>query len=262
MINTWNLTETNLAKLEKDIPQVAVISTAAVEPHNRHLPEGMDWLHTTYIAKECCRKAHESGGAVLYLPAIPFGVDCNLMDFPIAVHVSQSTLNLMVREIIESLRHYGIRKFVLLNGHGGNDFKPFVRQIQCDSDVFVFLCNWWTVGMDQYSTIFEKPDDHAGEFETSVALALYPQLVEMENAGPGKSRPFRFEALRNGWVSTSRRFACLNDHCANGDPSYASADKGHAYLQLVIERISTFLTELSNTPIDGVFPHMPDKPQA
>ena len=140
------------------------------------------------------------------------------------------------------------------NRHGGNDFVPLIRQIQTQMDTFVFLCDWWKVGEDHYDEIFENPDDHAGEMETSVALALFPELVQLTNAGSGKVRSFRFEALRKGWLRTSRDFAKINDHCAAGDPSKASADKGRQYLDLVVGRISDFLVELAQSSIDEDFP--------
>ncbi len=255
MIHEWDLTETNLARLSEKQYEVAVLPIGAIEPHNLHLPEGQDFLHVTHLAKECCKRAWEHVKSVICLPTIPYGVDCNLMDFPMAIHVSQQTLDSIVRDIIQSVRHYGIRKIVLFNGHGGNDFAPLIRQIQCDLDVFVFQCNWWTVGMDRYNEIFDKPDDHAGEFETSVALALFPELVEIEKAKDGRARPFRFEALEKGWVKTSRRFSKLNDHCATADPANASAEKGVRYMDIVIERISDFLVELAEATIDELFPH-------
>ncbi len=70
-------------------------------------------------------------------------------------------------------------------------------------------------------------------------------------------RDFRFEALRKGGVRTSRDFAKLNDHCAAGDPAGASAEKGREILDIVCERISTFLVELAQSPIDELFPHEP-----
>ena len=256
-IPEWDLTRTNLGRLSGQKPEVAVLPIGATEPHNRHLPEGQDTLHTTHVTRESCRRAWERCRSVICLPTIPFGVDCNLLDFPLTIHVSQPTLDALIREIIASLHHHGIKKIVLINGHGGNDFKPLIRQLQCDLDVHLFLCDWWKAGSDRYDEIFEKPDDHAGEFETSVALALYPELVETSKAGDGAVRPFRFEALRKGWVRTSRRFVRLNDHCAAGDPSGATAEKGRQYLELVIERISDFLVQLAQTPIDAAFPHEP-----
>lgn len=255
MINEWKLAETNLKRLSESKIEVAVVPIGAIEPHNRHLPEGQDLLHTTYIAENSCQRAWEKCQSVICLPTLPYGVDCNLMDFAMAIHVSQDTLNALVRDIIASLDCHGIKKVLIINGHGGNDFTAFIRQIQCDLDVHVFQCNWWTVGHDIYPTIFDNPDDHAGEFETSVALALYPDLVELDNAAEGASRPFRFEALQKGWVKTSRNFSKLNDHCAVGDPSKASADKGRKYLEVVINRISDFLIEIAQSQVDEYFPH-------
>ena len=257
MIEEWDLAATNLGRLSQRSYEVAVLPVGAVEPHNRHLPEGQDFRHATWVARRSCELAWEQCRSVICLPTLPYGVDCNLMAYPMAIHVSQATLDAMVREIIVSLRAHGLRKVVILNAHGGNDFAPLVRQIQCDVDVHVFVCDWWTVGQDSMEDIFDEPDDHAGEFETSVAMALYPELVELDAAGDGAARRFRFEALRKGWVRTSRDFARLNDHCAVGNPAAASAEKGRKILDLVCERISTFLVELARSPVDELFPHEP-----
>lgn len=256
MINDWDLTQTNLDRLSQQNLKVAVLPIGAIEPHNRHLPEGQDFLHTTHVAKQSCKLAWQKCNSIICLPTIPYGVDCNLMDFPLTIHVSQSTLDAMVRDIIYSLHKHSIRKIVIINGHGGNDFLPLIRQVQCELDVYLFLCHWWKVGLDKYNDIFEKPDDHAGEFETSVALELYPELVEIDKAETALPRPFRFKALNEGWIQTSRRFINLNDHCAVGDPANASAEKGRIYLDLVCTRISEFLIELAHTPVDDLFPHV------
>lgn len=259
MINEWNLLETNLHRISQRKYEVAVLPVGATEAHNRHLPEGEDVLHSTHIARRCCELAWPKCESVICLPTLPYGVDCNLMAFPLSIHVSQVTLDAMVREIIASLHKHGLRKIVIVNGHGGNNFSPLVRQIQSELPVHVFVCNWWLIGKDRYGEIFDAPDDHAGQMETSVALALHPELVEPDVAGDGYMRPFRFEALREGWVSTSRDFARLNDHCGAGNPAGASAEKGRRYLDLACERMSAFLVELANTPIDEHFPHTPER---
>ena len=255
MINEWDITSTNLHRISKRKYEVAVLPTGAVEAHNRHLPEGQDCLHTTYVARRCCELAWPRCESVICLPILPFGVDCNQLAFPLAISVTQATLDQMIREMIVSLRHHGIRKIVIINGHGGNDFVPLVRQVQCDLDVHVFLSNWWTVGHDKYKDIFDKPDDHAGQFETSVAMELCGDLVESGVAGDGIVRPFRFEALNKGYLRTSRDFARLNDHCAAGDPRGATAQRGRKYLDLVCQRLSDFLVELAKSEIDDLFPH-------
>jgi len=257
VIAEWDLSSVNLGRVAGHSYDVAVVPTSAIEPHNRHLPYGQDFLHGAYIARRCCEAAARQSPNIACLPGVPYGVDSNLMDFPMTIHVSQTALNALLRDIIISLKHHGVRKIVVINSHGGNDFGSFVRQIQSDLEVFVFIVDWWKVAEDCYEDIFEKPDDHGGEFETSVALALWPQLVEGAQAGDGMARPFRFEALRRGWARTSRNFAKLNDHAGVGDPSKAEAEKGRRYLDLVCERITDFLVELGESPIDESFPQQP-----
>lgn len=258
MIDEWDLSATNLHRIRQRQYEVAVLPTGAIETHNRHLPVGQDWRHTTYVARTACSLAWPDCESVVCLPAIPYGVDCNLMAYPLTIHVSQAAIDAMIRDIITSLRQHGIRKIVIVNGHGGNEFKALIRQIQADLDVFVFLCNWWMVGHDRYKEIFTHPDDHAGEMETSIALELYPELVEPNVAGDGRTHPYRFEALRKGWVQTSRDFAKINDHCASGNPAEATAEKGRKYLDLSCRRIADFLVELALSPIDDHFPHVKD----
>ncbi|HIB74050.1 MAG TPA: creatininase family protein [Candidatus Marinimicrobia bacterium] len=258
MINEWDLTQTNQARLKQHMPNVAVLGSSAIEAHNYHLPEGQDFLHTEAIVKRVAQMAWEKTSSVICLPTIPYGVDCNLLEFPLTIHVKQTTLDLMLTEIVASLAHHGIRKIVLINGHGGNDFTPLVRQIQADLGVFIFWCNVYEVGQDKHNEIFDTADDHAGELETSMALALFPELVELEQADSGASRPFQFEALEQGWIKTSRMFSNLNDHCGNADPSLSTAEKGQQYLDFICNRISNFLIELAEADVNDHFPHFPE----
>ncbi len=245
-------------RLKQNMPNVDVLGSSAIEAHNYHLPEGQDFLHTEAIVKRVAQLAWEKTSSVICLPTIPYGVDCNLLEFPLTIHVKQTTLDLMLTEIVASLAHHGIRKIVLINGHGGNDFTPLVRQIQADLGVFIFWCNVYEVGQDKHNEIFDTADDHAGELETSMALALFPELVELEQADSGASRPFQFEALEQGWIKTSRMFSNLNDHCGNADPSLSTAEKGQQYLDFICNRISNFLIELAEADVNDHFPHFPE----
>jgi creatinine amidohydrolase len=256
MIREWELASTNLRRLRRRKYEVAVIPVGATEAHNLHLPEGQDLFMVDAIARESCRRAWRKRPKVICLPAIPYGVDCNLMDFPLTMHVRQATLDALLRDLIESLRKHSIRKVVIFNGHGGNDFLPFVRQVQCDLDVYVFLCNVWEVGRDQYARIFAAPDDHGGEMETSLALELWPDLVELAAARNAKARPFRLEGLAKGWARTSRTFSKLNAFCAVGDPRAATAKKGREYLEVTCRRLGIFLAELAAAKIDRTFPQV------
>ena len=253
-IPEWDLKRTNQSRLKHYAYEVAVLPVGAIEAHNLHLPEGLDAIHCEYVARECCRRAWEKCKSILCLPVVPYGVDSNLMAFPVTIHVSQTVLDAYLTEIIQSLRKHGIRKIVLVNGHGGNDFKPLVRQLQSVMDVFIFNCDWWKVGADRFNELFGKGDDHAGAMETSVALAICPELVEPEKAGSGQVPAYRFEALNQGWLTTSRDFSKLNDHCAVSSTVAADAEKGRRYLDLVCDRLSRFLVELAQATVDDAFP--------
>ena len=138
MINEWDLTQTNQSRILNRPPTVAVLGASAIEAHNYHLPEGQDFLHTDAIVKKVTKMAWDKTKSVICLPTLPYGVDCNLMEFPLTIHVRQSTLDLMITEIVSSLKHHGIKKILLINGHGGNDFSALIRQIQSDLDIHMF----------------------------------------------------------------------------------------------------------------------------
>lgn len=255
MTHPWDLETITYADVQDLRYEVAVLPIGATEPHGRHLPYGQDAFHTTAIADRACRQANEHGARTIRLPTIPYGVDTNQLGFPFAMNVHQRTLDLVVRDIAESLVHHRVPKLVILNGHGGNEFKSLVREQFGRPDIFVCCINWWMVASDVGETLFTHQDDHAGEMEASIALFLYPDLVHLERAGDGSTRRTDFEAMNRGWVQFSRPWHLLTKDSTSGDPRQATAEKGRRYVEASVERIAQFLTELSATPYDEYFPY-------
>ena len=112
---------------------------------------------------------------------------------------------------------------------------------------------------DAASKICAKPDDHAGEMETSVIMAFRPDLVRYDSQGrltadQGATRTFRFAALQHGWVGLTRPWHLLTTQSGSGDPHQASAEKGQQLAQVVVDRIAPFLVELSSAELDKDFP--------
>jgi creatinine amidohydrolase len=233
---------------------VAVLPFGATEPHNLHLPYGTDTFQVEVIAERACAKAALLGARVLLLPSIPYGTETNQMKFPLAINLHPTTLARVITDIVDSLAAHGILRCVLLNGHGGNDLKWVLRELHLRTTVHMFLCNWYKVASDVYETIFQEKDDHAGEMETSMALAHFPGLVQLERADSGSVRRSRFEAINRGWVELTRPWHLLTTNSGAGDPRAASAVKGEALTALVAERIGGFLTELATSPLDETFP--------
>jgi creatinine amidohydrolase len=255
----WILAETNYAHTKHNRYEVAVLPLGATEPHNLHLPYGMDTLEGNAIGERICAAAHERGAKVVLLPTIPYGTQTNMRELPLAMNVNPSTLYRLVTDLIESLVQSGIRKVLLLNGHGGNGMKPLLRELAGKTPAHVFLCDWYKIFGDVYATIFEHPDDHAGEMETSLALAFCPELVGRRKDGSltadaGQTASTRFAAIDRGWVSITRPWHLLTTNAGSGNPHAASAEKGHRLMDLLVERLSTFLVELSTAEIDERFP--------
>lgn len=254
-VKEWRLDEITYGMVKEREFQVAVLPIGATEPHGLHIPYGSDAFHGQQVADRCCEAAHALGAKVLLLPTIPYGVDSNLMEFPLAIHVSQRVLDAMVTDVVRSLEHHGVRKIVLFNAHGGNAFKPLLRELYGTTRAWVCLVDWWKVALDQAGGIFEHTGDHADEFETSVDLALFGHLVHLDQADDGATRPCRFEAVNRGWAQVTRPWHLVTRNAGVGDPRQATAEKGQRVIQAVVERMSRFLKELSDAEMDEAFPY-------
>ena len=237
--STWRLEEQTLNDFLDAPPEVAVLPMGATEPHNLHLPYGTDSIEAWHLADACCRRATEQGAKIVQLPVIPYGTETNLQQFPLAMNLQPSTLFAVLTDLIESLENSGIEKLLIFNSHGGNDFKPFLREIYGGTSVNVFLCNWYQMIQDAVAEICKHPEDHAGEMETSLVLAFRPELVRKKENGEltadaGAKRKLRYEALREGWVGLSRPWDLLTTNSGAGNPHHATAEKGQAIQDRIV----------------------------
>jgi creatinine amidohydrolase len=141
---------------------------------------------------------------------------------------------------------------VILNGHGGNDFKQMIRELQPRLDLFICTVNWWTC--IKSTEIFEEPGDHAGEMETSLMMALEPNLpLPLKEAGPGKGRKFRIPGLRDGWAWAPRQWTKVTDDTGTGNPYAATVEKGERFLHAVTERVGGFLVDLARADLNDMY---------
>jgi creatinine amidohydrolase len=237
--------------------EVAVLPFGATEPHNLHMPYGTDTLQVEEIGRRACAFATDAGAKVVLLPAIPFGVNTNHLKIPgaLACSLTPTTLLAILTDLTDSLSRQGVKKLVLLNGHGGNELKPLTRELHHRTDVFLCVCDWYRVAADQYPGLFERPGEHADEVETSMGLAFFPHLLKPELADAGATKPTRFEAVNRGWVSITRPWHLATTNTGMGDPRPATAEKGRKLMVIVTERIGRFLVELAAAPINDTFPY-------
>ncbi|MEO6526167.1 MAG: creatininase family protein [Gemmatimonadaceae bacterium] len=251
------LAETNWKAVSQTRFDMAVLPWGATEAHNYHLPYATDVIQCDHVAAEAARLAWERGARVAVLPTIPFGVQSGQLDIPFCVNVNPTTQLAILHDVAKSLAGQGVRKLMILNGHGGNDFKAIIRDLQPRvPEMFLCSVNWWSC-LDA-RPFFADPGDHAGELETSVMMHVAPDLLlPLAEAGSGRERKARLAGLREGWVWAPRRWTAISDDTGVGNPSASTVEKGENFFRATTERISTFLVELAAADLDDLYADHP-----
>ena len=237
--------ESNYRQLLDYRPNVAVLPWGATEAHNYHMPHGTDVIEAETVADRAAAIAHERGAKPIVLPAVPYGNDSQQLDQVATISLSTATALALLGDVIRSLGKQGIDRLVLLNAHGGNDFRPLVRDLQAASGMLIVVVNFWQMIPEVVKTTFDEPGDHAGELETSMLLHLRPDWVRMEQAGPGGRNPWKIQGLQAPGVWTPRPWSATHPDTGCGDPSRATADKGRRYFEAVSGAVADVLVAVS-----------------
>jgi creatinine amidohydrolase len=247
------LAENNWKTIKDSSFDVAILPWGACEAHNYHLPYGTDIIEADHVAAEAARLAWEQGAKVIVLPAIPFGVNTGQFDVKLDMNMNPSTQLLVLRDVVEVLNRHGVYKLIILNSHGGNDFKTMIRELGLQfPSMFLCQCNWYQA-VDQ-KDFFENKDDHAGEMETSVIMHLKPELVRpLSEAGDGAAKKFRITGIREGWAWAERKWMKVTKDTGVGDPRKASAEKGEKYFKAVTKKVANFFLEVATADKDDLY---------
>ena len=246
------LSESTWTTVRDTAYDVAILPWGATEAHNLHLPYGTDNYETERVAREAARRAWEKGARVVVLPVVPFGVNTGQLDIRLCLNMNPSTQAALLADLVRTMEAQGITKLVLLNGHGGNDFRQMIRELSARTPMFLCVINWYSC-LDP-RPFFTEPGDHAGELETSLMMHVRPDLVRpLSEAGKGAARRFRVAGLREGWAWAPRAWTKVSDDTGTGNPAAASREKGERYLDAVSERIGGFLTELAGADLEDMY---------
>lgn len=239
------LAETNWKRLKESKIDVAVLPWGATEAHNYHLPYATDNYQIEAIAAEAGRIAIEKKAKCIVLPNIPFGVNTGQADILLDINLNPSTQAAILADIIEVLNRQGIYKLIVLNGHGGNNFKPILRELGLKyPKMFLVTTNFFQV-TDKYK-FFEEVGDHADEMETSLMLHLNPELVlPLEEAGDGAENKSRIKGIKEGWAWSERKWPQVTKDTGIGNPKKASREKGEKFFKEVCNKLAELFLEVS-----------------
>ena len=232
--------------------EVAVLPWGATEAHNLHLPYSTDNIETEEVAARAAERAWKAGAKLVVLPIVPFGVNTGQLDIPLCINMNPSTQALVLRDVASSLAGQGIKKLVILNGHGGNDFRQMIRELQGQVSLFLCVVNWYKI-LDLKS-YFSDVGDHAGEMETSVMQYVAPERVlPLSEAGSGKAKAFKIAAFREGWAWAPRQWTQVTDDTGVGNPAASTAEKGQRYVEAVSGKLADFLVDLAKADTANLY---------
>ncbi len=247
------LAETNWKTIKDQDIELAVLPWGATEAHNYHLPFSTDNIMVDKIAEKAAQMAWNKGARLIVLPIIPYGVNTGQLDIKLDINLNPSTQFAIVNDITDVLNRHGVYKLLILNGHGGNDFRQIIRELGAKyPKMFICCCNWYQ-SFDN-SAFFENSGGHADEMETSMMQFIVPEMVlPLEEAGTGNSKKFKIKELNERWAWAERKWSQVTDDTGIGNPRKATKEKGEKCFNDVVNKISDLMIGLSEADINNMY---------
>ncbi|SFN29961.1 creatininase family protein [Salegentibacter flavus] len=252
-IRPYVLAETNWKQVKDENYTVAILPWGATEAHNYHLPYATDNILGESNAIEAAAKAWKQNAKPIVLPTIPFGVNTGQMEVKLCMNMNPSTQYAVLKDVVQVLDAHKIYKLVILNAHGGNNFKQMIRELSLEyPDVFICAINWWQ--LSDAKKYFEEPGDHAGELETATVMHLTPDLVlPLEEAGDGAAKTFKIRGLKEGWATSQRAWTKVTEDTGVGNPKGATAENGRQFFEKTTDMIAQFITDLHHADLQDMY---------
>jgi creatinine amidohydrolase len=222
---------------------VAVLPVGATEQHGPHLPIGTDALIVEHLARQAARLV-AGPGPVVVAPTLSYGSSHHHLPYGATISISTATYLALVSDLVDSLVESGFRRIFVLNGHGGNAelVSLVARDVSARRKVVVAAASYWQLAAETLREGDGGPSGeipgHAGEFETSMIMALYPQWVAAERPDGASSAPPGPGKYRFGSPHPFRSPTGFSD-----SPLSASADRGRDFLATCIEAVAATLQD-------------------
>jgi creatinine amidohydrolase/Fe(II)-dependent formamide hydrolase-like protein len=247
---TWEEIEEQLKVVD-----TAILPCGAIEQHGPHLPVDIDYFDATYMAKKVAATCSDPKPFVL--PPIPYGVSYHHEEFKGTLSVTNDALSRFIYDIGMNLAKNGIKKLILLNGHGDNapTLSYAAQMINRDAQIFVCVETGETSDIDLYDLIETPNDIHAGEIETSTTLAIRPEVVQMEKAVNETlnfgSNYLNYTSDRGvAWYVHTKK---ISNSGVMGDPTKATEEKGKKMWEIMIAHMVKFVEEIKRSKLEDLY---------
>ncbi len=237
----------------RNVCDIAVLPMGAVEQHGPHLPTGHDTLQMIPLCERLAARTD-----VMLLPCPMYGAHPHHhWNFPGTIPLRNDTCRFLIQDIVRGAAVAGYNKFIIFFGHGQAFVTNYAVQELGQEGYFVLSVMFQNAVRREHNEIFETPFWHADEAETSIALSLFPEYVDMSLAAPengvsllsrdfvthptelASSKPLRFD---EGTVSAPEyRHAATG---VVGDPRKATAEKGARYVEAIVDRMAALVEQI------------------
>lgn len=231
----------NRVQLVASATDLVLVPVGACEQHGPHLPTGTDFMIVSEVAERAA-SALSNDVRVLVTPTLPVGYSRHHLPFGATLSVSAETLQRFLSEMCDSLVSDGFRQIFLINGHGGNSdiVNVVARETALAHGITVGAGSYWVMAWDALvangAHERNRLPGHAGAFETSIVMALWPELVD-------SSRPHRDGAF--GVDPAGSQGAYLTEDHRNwariagysDSPDLANADDGGRWLDATVDGV-------------------------
>jgi creatinine amidohydrolase len=225
---------------------IAILPVGSNEQHGPQNPLGTDHLIAKALAEEAAKRT-----SVLCLPVVPFGVSSHHRQFWGTIYTSPETLRNYVRDVCLALNYYGVKRIVIVNGHGGNLAALAELAVELrERGIFLSIFQWWPAANKLLPDLFTPEERrHAGAEETSVNLALHPSLVNKGKAV--NEEPRRHIAQAEG-LTLPLDSIDYTSSGVFGSSTTASAEKGKRVLEAVIEELVRHVNALKEAKFEDL----------
>jgi len=224
----------NLKNYEIKSGKKIIIPLGSMEQHGPHLPISTDTIIAEYLANQLTKKIPS-----YVLPGIPYGVSFEHRPF-FNISISNDVLSELLSQICISLGENGFNQIIILNGHRGNmGVLQYIPQIveRNNPKMNVFGINYWH--------LIEREFDHGGFVETSLMLAIEPELVQMQNAKRGHLNKKILHSSYSTFLSNTSSFKITRNGVL-GDPRKATKEEGRKIISITMKNLERTLKELDD----------------
>lgn len=223
--------------VEGNTLKAMIVPTGSTEQHNEHLAMIQDTASVTLVAQQAALALYPQ---VMVATPVPVGISPHWMDRKGTLTLRRETFLAVVYEICESLKTHGVTRILILNGHGGNvaPLRESVDDFRKKLGINVRTHSYW----DAYSRDVVKKymasgraPGHAGEFETSFAMAAFPQRVRWEGVDYGAVK---------GRLNIKDPKSAVDDEMFHQDAKLSATAKGEAMISIAVTWTADVLRQM------------------